>query len=1366
MKKATMLKIIGVLLGFSLIGSIAGVVAWFNPIANISVEDNPIEGTTEGAYFAYGDGTTKAKAYGITKPRHLYNLAWLTYLGYFKDKQCYFKLGNDVSMSDWTIPPIGTSEFPFVGNFNGNGHIVSNCTISNKFTDFGSKHPGAVTSTNFKPNSIKIVGFFGIIGEYPNDLYTGAYSSAVNTVYDLGLENVIVDTYSADTLIGMAAGYVDADISNVAVASGSINVKTGAGTTVISPASNISEHSIVGYTTKKKDIRKVNETIYSVNTPQTKEFNANDQGIESGWGGSIDMKSVMERLLTIRNSITPSTSFPYKRTYNYYDGEKDSEYNIDAYGTGSRTYLKSNNEEMGHFNIISDDDNSQNKYALLGGGHWETHSFYESKGYKITNGTEYLSVSSYTESDGANRGTLFSTTDPDSAVVWNIPSGNSGFISTIYSDYYYDASTYYLYNNNGALQLSRGDGYRTTWYKDVDANGKIRFKTSQDYSGYYLDFNNSSWKLTRFEQPPEAPEKPGNGPTYPEKDPYPEEPAQISKEGYALNNYQIYAIVDGTKRYLNYSGGTLSVSTSLSAEGWVISNISGSTTTIKAGSTDNYLRADRSGSQWSGGYTYTASLGGALDWRKSGSGPYQLSYKWGSRTRYFTISNSSYSMSNNQAYIYIVQTETEIDSINAAHDQWIEDCEAIDNAFEAAVIQYNEDKEEYDEEVEAYGVAMETYNTETYPNYVSRVNQVGYVIEQTEGISYGNQTYYLSSTLGGMNYEENDVTYFPLNTVNNTTDFRPADNNTAYIVAGSSIKADTETYNDLLTNVRFSNYYAISGNISNDYNATTDKFTHIYTVNYNNGTFTRDEITATEEENDYEKLTAAKTGLANALKDSSQTYGVHFMQAPISMGALTTAKYVKVNNEDPYENYQLPVNSIDFHLKEFGYVNFIAGSYFTGNSSEGANNSFFSLYQIERLDSNPKLINRILEIKKVYSHSSGEKKYSYVYELEDTKTGDTFYTKPYVLIDALGNKKWLYDDETNYSKNQYVDFLPASYKMKFDVARIKKNNIAEDTFLKHVYYFEIPMNDGEFCLGSVNGGTGCYLMYLDIAANAAKTQRTIISEHYKLTEEKYAYPVGVAFITYSSSGIDDTNSASMTIPTGFAGKTLSVTRSGDTLTVKEGNTVTLTGDLTYLGDSIIIADTIKEKLKPKETSTKEVKRLQYYDFNVNLEQVTKTIIADTYLNGSTTPTRTVEQYTLNSDNTWAEVSESNWKIYRSSDGNSYNIADVKSPTSLALNGTTASGGLGWVDPGSTVLLTIYYTMAEGVNASETLTLNLVIDENNTNGQYYLFNDYAFAITSTGGTINIKVLAKGTGTIKINDTTVTKVGQEITVPAGS
>ena len=118
-----------------------------------------------------------------------------------------------------------------------------------------------------------------------------------------------------------------------------------------------------------------------------------------------------------------------------------------------------------------------------------------------------------------------------------------------------------------------------------------------------------------------------------------------------------------------------------------------------------------------------------------------------------------------------------------------------------------------------------------------------------------------------------------------------------------------------------------------------------------------------------------------------------------------TAEYVKVNKKE-YTNYQLPVNSIDFHLKEFGYINFIAGTYYNRSSSD-RNNSFFALYQIERLDSAPNKINRILEVLNVYKHSSGAQNYSYVYQLRDTVGGSTFYTKPYKVIDADGNKEWL-----------------------------------------------------------------------------------------------------------------------------------------------------------------------------------------------------------------------------------------------------------------------------------------------------------------------------------------------------------------------
>ena len=248
----------------------------------------------------------------------------------------------------------------------------------------------------------------------------------------------------------------------------------------------------------------------------------------------------------------------------------------------------------------------------------------------------------------------------------------------------------------------------------------------------------------------------------------------------------------------------------------------------------------------------------------------------------------------------------------------------------------------------------------------------------------------------------------------------------------------------------------------------------------------------------------------------------------------------------------------------------------------------------------------------------------------------------------------------------------------------------------------------------------------------------------------------------------------MTIPTGFAGKTLTVSRSNDTITITENSTVKLTGDLVYLGDSITIASSIKEKLKPKSSTTKDVRRVEYYDYNVNLEKVTKTIITDTYLNGAATPTRVIEQYGLEADGeTWTAISEEDRRVFKTESGSAYDPDVLANPTSLPLDGAMGSGGIGWVDPGSTVLLSFYYTMAEGVSTTESLNLNMVIDTSVLDGQYYTLpsamnvttvSDYAFQITATGGAIIVKVLAKGSGTITINGTPVATVGQEITISA--
>ena len=124
------LKILGATLMtvFTLGGTVFGSFAWF-----VATKENPaykINGRSAGAYFAYGNGT-REKPYGISVPRHLYNLSWLHYMGQFDDNQYYFELANSVpsdglNMENYVIPPIGTEDKPFVGNINGNNKIIKN----------------------------------------------------------------------------------------------------------------------------------------------------------------------------------------------------------------------------------------------------------------------------------------------------------------------------------------------------------------------------------------------------------------------------------------------------------------------------------------------------------------------------------------------------------------------------------------------------------------------------------------------------------------------------------------------------------------------------------------------------------------------------------------------------------------------------------------------------------------------------------------------------------------------------------------------------------------------------------------------------------------------------------------------------------------------------------------------------------------------------------------------------------------------------------------------------------------------------------------------------------------------------------------
>ena len=89
--------------------------------------------------------------------------------------------------------------------------------------------------------------------------------------------------------------------------------------------------------------------------------------------------------------------------------------------------------------------------------------------------------------------------------------------------------------------------------------------------------------------------------------------------------------------------------------------------------------------------------------------------------------------------------------------------------------------------------------------------------------------------------------------------------------------------------------------------------------------------------------TSTTSGGTTTYKANKFVYGLHFMNSTINMNSIVNAKNISILGKQS-TNHQLPVNCVDFNLKQKGVINFFAGTYFSGN------NSFFSLHQVFRND--------------------------------------------------------------------------------------------------------------------------------------------------------------------------------------------------------------------------------------------------------------------------------------------------------------------------------------------------------------------------------------------------------------------------------
>lgn len=1074
--------------GFSLAAATIATVAWF--ISTIKITNINGTGTTDAAYFAYGTGTAE-DPYGISEIRHLSNLSWLQYKGQFDDRPYYFELANDINADgeEYVMPPIGTETHPFIGVFDGNGYTVHNIKITNDYTSFTRK-PHNITYTQA---DAEVVGFFGVVGNLDGE----SYSSQTNSLHDVTLENLTVESVTNNTLIGLAAGYVNADMSGVKV--GTSTIKTNGNAAKTAYTDKLSDYGLVGYTTKTGSSGTFEQRL-------SQYYNSKSDGDDPGWGGSIAIKDLYTRLDTMRTTYAYSdsngtTGLAYTDTYDVNGNKTRSKTkNIgQALYLYNEDYRKNNaayNNKIGAMQANYGTSGTGGIY-YLSGGHYLTSQYYEyasHSGYKVHDGNgNYLSIGNVTSASTTsnNAGTL-TVTDEANATLWSVPTNSTGYISTTY---HYNnsatATTYYLYVvNNSVVRLSASTSYRTTFTRSVGTNGNIRYSASN----YYLACVAGNWTMT----------------------PIPTAPNPTTYNSYFANSYQIFYGNNYLSRSSTSITGAATGLTATNTYGWKFRTTgnNGQDVTLENAIGQNV-------------YVYTEYNNSTYYWVDSNDSPYTVA------------------LSNRQNNASTYQITRDGDGYRITVSGYIVVFDEQNNAFTSRS----------SGTISSSTTLHPTLSIDTtqsiLANYGTLAAATYNMVPTSQTSGQGPDQYINSSrTTQGMDYSEQDVTYLPI-TTNGANDLTAKDTNTGYIVGGSTYTSATSDYD--YANVRIASFYTISDNLTN-YNRNTSSFNE-------DSVWTRDATglhQIDDDDNHFVKYLESKGKVEQTLSGGNNIYGLHFMSAAINKNYLVNARYAMINGEE-HTNYEMPANAIDFNLKEQGYINFFAGAYGNKGNSATTIDSFFSLHMIKRTGTS---IDEIYEIEEVYS--DGVPYHSYIYRFSNG-----MYSIPYSIdkynpkkIYILNTKTPLDDVEHGgyadgvYHQINQTTFTTnySSYSSVFNMSWLKNYSYASGQNGFHQgFYFEIPTNPGEYALGTVaNKNFGAYLMYLDIAANAANKDQITA---YAITtfQSGLKFPAGVDFNTTDVAGTNGGETFAIIIAAG-------ATSDGDIDFTVSGTSINYDGD--------------------------------------------------------------------------------------------------------------------------------------------------------------------------------------------------------------
>lgn len=1211
--------------------------AWF---INSEFVEPDISGYSISAYFGGGDGSDD-DPYQINNPRHLYNLAWLQYLGYFNKPgsgntpdenntttltQFSFEINNDLNMDGWYLPPIGTSYNPFIGLLNGNGHTIYNLNTTNKFSDFGQRHPSTVTSSNF--SNVEIIGFVGAVGKI-DTMNNASYSisSTENAIANIKLKNTTVNTSTPQSLIGIAAGYINGEVQDVGIVRGNLNITAG---TKLANFDDVSSYTVAGYA-EEQYVTKVSNTNAMVINPTgtTKtSYVYEGNGDITGWGGSIDMYTMYSSILIPKwNSSYTNRNFHYYYTgktitidkdgnqTTVYSPEPPTAYeriNVGNLGYHDYTYDSSyvNDKKIASYSFFYRE--STDAFMYIAGNENRTIS------NAITSTTVYQDAKLLSDGNGnyltRNNSSPTNATNPTLTSYWYINDDNE-----IYN---LDGTTkYYLNDDNGTLAIGR-IAY-THW--NITNNS---IKSSEDR---YLIYDNG-WKLTT------------NNTIY-------------------INGYKFYYDYNNgrttTRYYLNATSNGISAGTNESAATlWNLND-------------NNILYTVINGTTYY--FCYTNWNRGTIGVTTNGSSDQYLIGYFNNNLRYYNTNNY---------YIYCNGTWQESTTAYTINNTHIDESTVISTV------------------------------TQAVPNQTS-----------TENATYTTKT-----------------TYFPLQFGQDINgDYGVDVKNTGYLIGGSYRGGSQPS------DIRVSRYEMT--NINKSYTPSSG-FTTIYTINDSGTSVTINNNVINS--SGWTKYNDSKSSLLEILKkDSSYVYGLHFMESTININHIITADWVSINGSDYIQNYQLPEDCIDFNLKEKGKVNFFAGTYFNEN------NSFFSYNEIQRNANNE--ITNIRQISEIYS--DGIESHSYVYKYSDGK-----YSVPYIITNNSG-----VITKTTLSGGTYTEYstqnsLPSGYSSIFKTSWIGKQNSSYTS--NRIYYFEVPTNDGEYALGSVSGGKGAYLLYLDIGANAQQVNRTEINQKSVLTQYDYIYPNGIMVILENTT--IDTSLVTISLDASLS----AVTKVNSTGTISleriSANTINATTSInitsTYIPRTVTLTkNSAAMNASAIKTTTSIYSQIQYIDHNVTtgdiyettVEQIKTTVVDST---GTTTTTNdpTVKIYNYTTRELIDQSAQSpEWRLY-AINNNKNTLVDLTSASDT--NATAIKNTLNTVSSstGTTIFEYNYDTLESATNTYEIL-INMIIDNNDSTGSYYKFNGDDIVVTTDndGGTTIYVTTNNQTYTFTVNGNVVSK-----------